>query len=349
MKYNKFIYIAYLIILPLFSFVFYPQNSFGKKKSLYKIKLAFAAPEGSPWAKTGVKLKKDFLTATNNKVKMRIYYGGILGDEITALKRCISGPGIYLWAGSAGSIATVIPEISVLELPYLFLNENEVDYIVNKNTIKEIIDLLDKYGFTLYMPQEVGWRSFASMKKPVKNVNDLRGLKVRSQQNPVHLLMWNALGAKPLPIGVTEVAKVLNADMLDGLDNTPTFLFATSWYKFVKYFSLTNHMYQPGFVVFSKNHLQKIPKELRVKMFKNNRLISDFGRNGLRSFVKKDVFPMMKQSGVEIVDVHPDELLKFKEKLKTVYIQYKKTALPSSIKLLETIQLKLTKFRKNKK
>ena len=173
-----------------------------KKEALYKIRGATIAPDGSPWDN----VTKEFLAAikknTNSQIKIRYFNSGILGGE-SALVKNLAENKIQFWGGSMGAFCLMVPELNIFELPFLFRNNKEVDYIYN-NLEDEISKVMGIYNTSLYLITEVGWRSLATINKKVLLLDDLKGLRMRSQPNSFHLAMWKALMTKPFPVSIIE-------------------------------------------------------------------------------------------------------------------------------------------------
>ena len=338
-----------LLLSLLLILLFHPDLSLKTYggKSKYRIQIVNAGPDGSPWAKVGANTKKHFETTTNKEVTAKSYNGGILGDEVTTVERCKNGK-LNFWAGSAGAVATIIPELALLEMPFLFLNDKELDEIIFFNTEKQIIKLLENNGFKLFMPLHVGWRHMATVKKPILKMEDLKDLSMRSQQNSMYIKMWKTLGANPIPMGVTEVTKALNIHKISGFDNTPTFTFATGWFQFIKFYSLTKHVYQPGLCVFNKNFFDSVPIELAKKFMKvddRTKIMSD-GNKIIRDYVVNEVYPIFEKLNIKIIKISEEERLRFKSKLSNLYSFYTKSTTPDGKKLLQNVLLRLKTMRK---
>ena len=97
---------------------------------------------------------------------------------------------------------------------------------------------------------ENGFRHFGTKDKPIKSPADLRGKKMRSQESFVHLEMWKAFGASAVPIATTEVLTALQTGTVDGFDQATLYAIAASWYKSIKFFTVSNHIYQPAIIAF---------------------------------------------------------------------------------------------------
>lgn len=229
----------------------------------YVVKVATVAPPGTPWATLVRKFKSWADEKSGGRVKIKAYLGGALGDEIATAEGTKRGS-IQAWGGSIGALASAVPEIECLELPYLFDSAKKADAVLDKLR-PQLHDLLWDRGYKLMFYSENGYRSIGGL-NPVEGVKDLKGRKFRSQQSDVHLNTWKSWGASPVPMAVTEVLSSLQTGVVDGYDNTPMFTFAASWYIATRHFSLTEHIYQPAAVVLSRKFWESMPSELQKAM-----------------------------------------------------------------------------------
>ncbi len=245
------------------------------------LKLATVAPDGTPWAEQLQVYKQKVEAAAKGRLRVKLFLGGALGDENQTVAECRRGA-IQLWGGTTGALASSVPEISVLELPYLFRNPEEADRVLDGVLAVDMRRLLAARGFVLLFWAENGYRSFGTKWGPVKGPADLKGHKMRSQESQVHLEMYRALGALPQPIAVTEVLPALQTGVVDGFDNTPLYAFAASWQLGIKHFSLSEHIYQPGVVLASKKEFDKLPADLQSALMADVAKIQADGRTAVR-------------------------------------------------------------------
>jgi len=245
------------------------------------LKLATIAPEGTPWAEQVSRYKAQVETASKGRLRIKPFLGGVLGDENQSVSECRRGA-VDMWGGTTGALATSVPEISVLELPYLFRDSEQADLILDKILVEDLRKRLFDRGFVLVLWSENGFRSFGTKWGPVTKPSDLEGHKMRSQESLVHLETYRALKALPQPIAVTEVLTALQTGVVDGFDNTPLYTFAASWHLAIKHFTLSEHIYQPGVVLISRKSWTAIPKDLQDILTSDLDAIRNTGRASVR-------------------------------------------------------------------
>lgn len=255
---------------------------FAHANDVLTLKLATVAPDGTPWAEQMQQYKARVEKESGGKIKVKPFYGGTLGDENSTVAETRRGS-IGMWGGSTAALGSVVPELQMLELPYLFQSASEADYILDEVLHDDLKKLLADRGYVLAFWAENGYRSFGSKFGCIKAPADLKGRKMRSQESSVHLDTYRGIGASPVPIPVTEVLTSLQTGVVDGFDNTPLFAFAASWYQGVKFYSVTDHIYQPAAVLISKKVFDTASPELQKILLGDARKQAVDGRVGVRA------------------------------------------------------------------
>ena len=261
-------------------------------------KLATVAPDGTPWSEQLMTFKRRIEKESAGKVKLETYVGGALGDENVTAADCKRGA-IQLWGGSTGALASLVPEFNLFELPYLFRSVEEADHVLDDVLFDDVKALLAKRGFQFLFWAENGYRSFGTKFGPVKRPAALQGKKMRSQESSVHIAMYKALGASPVPIAVTEVLSSLQTGVVDGFDNTPLFTFAASWYQGIKHYTLAEAIYQPGIVVANKKWFDGLPKDIQKAVVHDQKNEGKRGRKGVRE-LNPDLIANFGAANIEV-------------------------------------------------
>ena len=245
-------FVACLALLPVAS----------AQDALYTMKIASVAPEGTPWSDGLAQFKKSAEAASGGKLKVKLFLGGVLGDENETVQQTQRGQ-IQGVGASTGALATIVTELNVLEMPFLFRSAAEADYILDGPALPTLEKAFRDRGMQLGFWSENGYRSFGTTFGFIKSPLDLKGHKMRSQENDVHLAMYKSFGASPVPIPTTEVLTSLQTGVVDGYDQTPLYASAAQWLSNTKYYTLTNHIYQPAAIVVNKAWYDALPPEIQ--------------------------------------------------------------------------------------
>lgn len=301
----------------------------------FVMKIATVAPEGTPWTTQLKKFKKAIKEQSEGRIKVKTYAGGALGSEVEAAEATKRGA-IQCFGGTFSALASAVPELDALELPYLFKSEKKADEVLD-NVIREDLEaLLWDRGFKLLFYSENGYRSIGS-NFPVKSPSDLKGRKMRSQQSDVHLNTWKAFGAAPVPISVIDVLPGLQTGVVDGFDNTPLFAFAASWHQAITHFTLTKHIYQPGVVVLSRKFWESLPADLQTIVMGDPKDLAKKGRRGVRA-----IRPMLEENfvtaGINLIKLSDAELAAFSANASEVHDKFRAGTTDQGKALLDKIK-----------
>lgn len=226
------------------------------EKPEHEIKFASLAPEGSAWMNQMHALDTAVRKATNGKVGFKLYPGGVQGDEPDVLRKMRFNQ-IHAAGFTGNGLGEILPEVRALELPFLFRDKAEIDYILDQYT-----DQFDKAfrekGYVLLGWTEVGYVYFFS-NTPIRMLNDLSGVKVWTWQgDPLAAALFDAIDVTPVPLSVTEVMTALQTGMIDAVYTSPMAAISLQWFTRAKYmntFPITNSM---GAVLLTKQAWDKL-------------------------------------------------------------------------------------------
>ncbi len=246
------------------------------------LKLATVAPSRTPWADLLKRYKNAVSKGTDGKVTVRVFLNGIKGDELSSVRQVYKGT-LQGAGASTGAIAALVPELSCLELPFLFDGYDEADRILDGAARPLIEKLLEAKGFKLLMYSENGYRSFGTKNGFIHSVADLKAVKMRSQENKVHVDTYRALGASPVTISVGEVTTSLSTNVVDGFDNTPLFTQAAGWNQEIEYYSVSRHIYQPALVIVNKAWFDGLSAEVQQALTGPAAELEKKGRKAVRA------------------------------------------------------------------
>jgi TRAP-type C4-dicarboxylate transport system substrate-binding protein len=275
------------------------------------IKFGTIAPGGTPWSDSLEEIKTRVAKESNNQTKIKVFLGGQLGGELEILQKIrrgnIEGGGL-----TCAAMASIIPELDLLEVPFLFESSEEADFVLDNYLLAPFTKLFAAKGFVMVTWAENGWRSIGHKTKLIKTPADLKAVKIRSQESKVHLAFWKKMQASPVAIAIPEVLPALQTGVVEAFDNTPLFTLAAEWQTAIKFYTVTNHIYQPGAIIYSKKFWDKISEaDKKVLMGPGN------GQAALiRSNVRKlgsSLVDVLKESGVNTYTLSASEKLAFEK------------------------------------
>jgi tripartite ATP-independent transporter DctP family solute receptor len=266
-------------------------------------------------------MKQRIERESGGRVKVSLFFGGRRGSEremLTELRR-----GKLQAAGLSNAIvATEVPELGVLELPFLFRDAAEVDYVIDDVVGKELEAKMADKGLFLNFWAENGWRSIGTRTRPIRTPDDVRGLKVRAQESPINVAFWDALEAKSTEIPLNEVLSALQTGVIEGFDQTPVYMVGAGWHTQIKYYSLTEHVYQPACMVYNKRFIESLPEDLRKIVLGDGRAESAKNRKRVRSMAE-DVLKELRDQKIEVNALTEEQKSAFRVRVEPVYEKLK--------------------------
>lgn len=340
MVHIKKCHIAFLLLASFISLTAFTQNT-------YKIRIGSVIPPDSPWEEGINEYIKKVESKAGGQITFKKYLGGQLGGEVEMIKSIAMGS-LEAGAFSTAAIAEAlgIPELETLELPFLFESDQEADYVMD-NLFETISKYFEEKGVVLIMWGTNGWRSFGTKNKAITSPNDLKGLKMRSQESDVYINFYKTMGATAVPMATPDVLMALKTGMVDGYDQTPVFSLSTGWINTVKYFTVSKHIYQPGAVIISKKFFDKLPDNLKEAVsVKSDRIaLQNKSRNAVRTedAAVLNSFPDLGITVTNLTKVQRDE---FKKASEPVYKALEKKIGSHIIKLVRD---KIKEYKEGKK
>lgn len=307
------------------------------------IKVGSVAPEGTPWSDwlDGVKsrLEKD----SGGRLKLKLFLGSKLGGEKEMVEETRNG-NIGMFGGSAGALASFVPELAGIELPYLYASDAEADFVLDKIR-PNVTKLLEAKGFVMVMWGENGWHGYGIKGKCVEKPDDMKGLKMRSQESYVHMETYKAFGSSPVEMSTAEVLGALQTGTVDGYSNSPLLSQATSWYKGVTHYTYTRHIYQPGIVVMSKKLFDAQADDLKAML-----LVRTDERSGIDG-VRNLTAPLLENfvaAKKVVCKLTPEQTKLWQDKARPVWDLYAKKS-PGNKAMLDAILAAKKDFAAGKK
>ncbi|RXF76423.1 TRAP transporter substrate-binding protein [Nitratidesulfovibrio sp. SRB-5] len=170
-----------------------------------------------------------------------VHHSGTLGTETEILQQLQLG-GVQLAIITLGVLDPFVPEVKVLDYPFLFRDAAEADRVLDGAAGRALLDALERVGLKGLHFSENGFRHLTNNVRPVRSVDDVRGLKIRVLESTLHRELWRALGANPTPMGWPIYAE-LQQGTIDGQENPLWVMAEYRMPEVQKYLSLTGHVY----------------------------------------------------------------------------------------------------------
>ncbi|MEE9209551.1 MAG: TRAP transporter substrate-binding protein DctP [Kiloniellales bacterium] len=261
------------------------------------IKLGTLAPEGSPWHEILIDMVEAWEQASGGTVKVRIYPGGVAGDEPDMVRKMRIGQ-LHAAALTGVGLSEIAPEILALQMPMMFASDDELDYV--RNAMGERLEaILESKGFKVLTWGDAGWVRFFAQ-DPVVDPEDLKPMKIFTWAGDTAVTdAYKAAGYQPVPLAATEIHSALQAGLINALPTTPIAALSFQWFGLAK--NMTDLKWAPliGAIVISTRKWQAIPADLRPQLL---RIARDAGARLQKSVrqLGRDAIDVMKKHGLVV-------------------------------------------------
>lgn len=194
--------------------------------------------------------------ATEGELTLKIYPARQLGEEKDTILATMFGA-IDINRVSSAPLGTMVPELQILGLPYLFDSEVHFYRVLDSDIGQEILDFLEPHGLIGLGYLTAGARSFYST-RPIRSPADLKGLKVRVQNTELYLDMVRYLGGNATPMSFGQVYESLVTGVIDAAENNWPSYVSTRHLEAAPYFTLDKHTMVPEIIMMSKSRWQRL-------------------------------------------------------------------------------------------
>lgn len=227
------------------------SNTDGSEVKPIVLKMAENQPENNPVTIAMHKFSDLVKEKTNGEVLVDLYASAQLGQETENIEQVSAGI-LDLARVNSVTLAQAVPELGVFTLPYIFANQDIKYKILDGPIGQEVLDYFPKYGMVSFGYLEAGSRSFYTVKKPVKSLEDLKGQKIRVQKAKITIDMANLVGAVATPMNYGEVYTALQTGVIDGAENDFVSYYTSGHYEVAKHYSMDGHLSPPAMIIMSQ-------------------------------------------------------------------------------------------------
>jgi TRAP-type C4-dicarboxylate transport system substrate-binding protein len=280
------------------------------------VKLATLAPEGSTWHKALRKMGDEWAEATNGEVELKIYAGGVVGNETVMLRKMRIG---QLHAGAVTNIGLleIDPNPQVVTTPMLIRDYDELDYVMERMK-PEFEARLEANGFKVLNWGDAGWAHLFS-KRPLTDPDDRGDLKIFAWEgDPAAVEMYQRAGFSPRVVAATDVVPSLQSGLLDAFPSTPLGALAMQWFGLAP--NMLDVPWAPlmGATIITNEAWDAIPAEHHEILLEISRRNGEETEEEIRRQDKKAI-EVMKRYGLTVNEVDDQTRAEWEQVAKSIY------------------------------
>ena len=249
--------------------------------------------------------KAELARLSKGTLSADLFPGMQLGGAQENVQAVRAGTIFATWIGVA-FVSRLVPEVEAVSLPFVFQGREQAMRVIDGPVGDLIEQKLGAKGFTALGWMELGARHVTNSKRPLKTLEDFKGLKIRMQPNQTHLATFRALGANPVAMDVKELYSALQQGVVDGQENPYPIIHANRYFEVQKYLSDTGHFFDFIILIANKQMLDGLTAEKKAAVRESARAAVDEQRK-MAAAAEAATLADLKAKGMQL-DPVPAEL-----------------------------------------
>lgn len=257
---------------------------------------------------------------TSGRVEIKLHPGGALGGDREVIEGVQLGT-VEMTVASTSIYANFVPDLQVFDIPFLFRDFDHAMGVLEGPVGQEMMAKINARGLKGLAFGGIGFRQLTNSRRPVTGVEDVKGLKIRTQENQIHLQVWRALGALPTPMAIPEVFTALQQGVVDGQENPVGAIINNKFGQVQKHLTLSNHAFTPLALVIN-------PAAYASLSANDKKVLDEEGLKAMRR--TKDEVAKVEKTGVDelrgmgLQVVEKVDTAKFQDMLKPTFAELAK-------------------------
>lgn len=285
-----------------------------------EVKLGYALAVNSHYGAAAKAWADSVEKSTNGAFAIKHFPSSALGGERELIEGLQLGT-VEAAIVSTGALSNFVSDVGIVDIPFLFRDTQHARAVLDGKFGQDLLAKFQQRGLVALAWGEQGFRHLTNNKVSVQNVADLKGLKIRVTENPVHITAFRTLGAAPTPMSWPEVISALQQGTIDGQENPISVLTSSKLWEVQKHLTLTSHVYAPVVLVLSPSFWGSLTDAQKAAFTEGAKAGAQASRAFVDDVEAKGV-EMAKSNGMQVVE--NVDAAAFRAALEPAYKQYAK-------------------------
>jgi tripartite ATP-independent transporter DctP family solute receptor len=276
-----------------------------------EIKFGHVGGPGSLFDKSATEFAKRANAKLGTKAKVLVFGSSQLGGDAEMLKKLKLGT--LDLALPSTVMSSQVPVFGMFEMPYLVKNREHMAKIRDQIVYPDLVPAAEKAGYHIIGVWENGFRQITNSKHPIVKPEDLQGIKLRTPKGVWRVKMFQAYGANPSPLALSEVFVALQTGVMDGQENPLAQIYPLRFYEVQKYLSMTGHVYTPAYVTAGASW-KKLPADVQ-------KILADTAKEmqpvvyKMAADLDNELLGKLKKAGMQVNEADKDAFIKASAKV----------------------------------
>lgn len=283
------------------------------------MKFGHVGPPGNPYDLGAKEFAKKVAERTKGAIEIKIYPAGQLGED-RDLAEGVQLGSVEIAFPSNAVMTRYVPQTMLFELPFLFRDDDHWEKVVDGPIGKELAEQFKAKGFYLLAWVDGGWRG-PYTRRPISKLEDIKGMKFRTMESPMHIAIYEALGARGVPMSSKEQYSALQQGVIDGGDSP------WIWYKQLRHYEIAKYLTTLPLFKLNTVHIMStklaanLSPDLLQAMNEAARDATLYQRKVQRELDSR-LLEELKKEGVQVYTFPPEEREKFVKAVASVWKKY---------------------------
>lgn len=280
--------------------------------------LGHGADPSNPRSQAADFFKDQLAERSGGQLTVQVQGSEQLGSDSEMMVSLASGT-LDLTANSQGAVSSNVPEMALFGLPFLFESSEHAYAVVDGPIGDEIAKKAESAGFKVLAWWDNGIRDVTNSKRPINTPQDIKGLKIRTPNDPMTIDIFNALGANPTPMAFSELYLALQQGAVDGQENPLTNIASSKLNEVQKHLARTSHKYEVTPFIISLSTWESLSPEQQEKV----QSAADAARDKQRELMTEQTSKLSTELASSM-EVTTPELEPFRKATSSVYDKWSK-------------------------
>lgn len=262
---------------------------------------------------------------TDGRITVNVFPNSQLGDDVQMMEMLQTGT-LDMTYPSSSATTGYVEELAAFDLPFLLPSREAAVAVMQSDVAQSMLDAFDGTGLKALAFSENGYRQLSNSARPVASPEDVagmdvRGLSVRTMENPVHLAIWEALGANPTPMAFGELFSAMEQGVVDGQENPWSTILTSNFHEVQDYGTETRHVYTPFIMMLSERTWERMAPEYQELVLEAARQSAEYE---IQLSAEYDDWSrdQLAERGMEITRLDDEQLAAFQEAVQPVYDEW---------------------------
>ncbi|ETD68029.1 ABC transporter substrate-binding protein [Pelistega indica] len=286
-------------------------------------RLGTSLPDTHPLTLGAKKFSDLVKEKTKGEVVINVYSNGILGNDV-AMTSMVQAGTLDFTTPSTATLASLEDDFTIVNLPFIFKDRVAAFSALDSAFGKSLLAKLDEHKLHGLAFFDHGFRQVTNSVRPIKTIEDMKGIKLRVMENKMFVEFFNSIGANTVAMPVNELYTALETKTVDGQENPFIVIDAKKMYEVQKYLSLTNHSYDTQVLLEGAVFMQKLTTEQQKKVEEAAREAAIWQREKSTQLGEQSL--KLVSSHLQVNNIEEKEIQKFRKAAEPIWENYRERA-----------------------